>query len=68
MRKANNKKWNNANPRGTDTNEAYKKAVPAEVFGRYERAEAAHKNMLENSPLYIGAVIIANVMGLPTGR
>jgi hypothetical protein len=64
MKSANNQKWNNVNPRGVDTNETYKKAVGSEVFARFERGEAAHKNMLENAPLLIGAVTIGNVVRL----
>lgn len=44
MKKANNNKWNNANPRGSETDERYKKSVPAQIYATYERAEAAHKN------------------------
>ncbi|KAF2192445.1 hypothetical protein K469DRAFT_735448 [Zopfia rhizophila CBS 207.26] len=65
IKKANNKKWDNCNPRGVDTAAKYQKSVPAEVFAKFERAEAAHKNMMENAPLFIGAVIAGNIAGLP---
>ena len=53
MKKANNNKWNNANPRGTQTDERYKKSVPAEIYAKYERSEAAHKNgMGKTKPLH----------------
>lgn len=67
VKNANNKKWNNANPRGLDTNAQYQKTCPTEVYARFERAEAAHKNLLENAPLFIGAVVVGNMMGLPAG-
>jgi uncharacterized MAPEG superfamily protein len=56
----------NANPRGTVINAKIQKAIPANVYARWERAESAHKNLLENSPLFIGAVIIGNFAGLDT--
>lgn len=56
------------NARGVDTSAAYKKSIPADVFGRFERAEAAHHNLLENAPLFIGAVIVGNMMGLPASN
>jgi uncharacterized MAPEG superfamily protein len=34
------------------------------VYARFERAEAAHANGLENAPLFIGAVLAGNVAGL----
>lgn len=64
MKKANNNRWDNRNPRGTDTNAAYAKAVPAEVYARFERAEAAHKNAMENVPWFVGAVALGNWAGL----
>lgn len=68
IRKNNNKRWNNVNPHGAETVAAYKAAVPAEVFARYERGEAAHKNMMENAALYVGAVVIGNMAGLSAGK
>jgi uncharacterized MAPEG superfamily protein len=65
---ANPKTWNNANPRGQDTNSAYKKSVPADVFAAYERAEAAHKNLLENAPLFVGAVLAGCYAGVDSGE
>ncbi|KAF2691614.1 hypothetical protein K458DRAFT_325085 [Lentithecium fluviatile CBS 122367] len=64
IKKANNGKFNNVNARGVDTLAMYKKSVPAEVFGRYERGKAAHANLMENAPFFIGAVIVGNMMGL----
>ncbi|KAL6703790.1 hypothetical protein ACN47E_009089 [Coniothyrium glycines] len=64
IRNSNNKQWDNTNPRSTDTNEQYKKSVPADTYARFERAEAAHKNGLENAPFFIGAVLAGNYAGL----
>ncbi|KAF2000666.1 hypothetical protein P154DRAFT_575721 [Amniculicola lignicola CBS 123094] len=64
IKNANNKKWNNANPRGIETNAMYQKQVPNSVFCKYERCEAAHKNLLENAPLYVGAIVLGNVARL----
>ncbi|KAF2476180.1 uncharacterized protein BDR25DRAFT_277172 [Lindgomyces ingoldianus] len=65
MKGANNKKWDNANPRGADANAKYQKAVPNQIWCKFERAEAAHKNMLESAPLFIGAILAGNIAGLP---
>jgi uncharacterized MAPEG superfamily protein len=65
IKSANNKKWNNANPRGAETCELYKKVVPRDVFQRFERAEAAHKNLMEGAPWFIGAIVLGNAMGMP---
>ncbi|OAL56528.1 hypothetical protein IQ07DRAFT_9786 [Pyrenochaeta sp. DS3sAY3a] len=64
IKKSNNNKWNNHNPRSRETNDHYKKAVPADVYAKYERAEAAHKNSMENAPFFIGAVLAGNFVGL----
>lgn len=64
IKKANNGRRNNANPRSVDTHQHYKKVCPAAVWARWERAEAAHNNALENAPLFIGTIIIGNVVGL----
>lgn len=67
MLKANNGKWNNVNPRGADTNPSYQKSVPAETYAKFERAEAAHKNSMENAPFFVGAVLAANMAGVSAG-
>ncbi|KAF2270830.1 hypothetical protein CC78DRAFT_538559 [Lojkania enalia] len=64
IKKANNNKWNNANPRSSDFDANLQKTVPKEIYTRYERAEAAHHNMIENTSLFIGAVIVGNMAGL----
>ena len=38
--------------------------MPAKVYGRYERAEAAHKNGMENLALFVGEVLAGNVAKL----
>ncbi|PVI06631.1 hypothetical protein DM02DRAFT_609811 [Periconia macrospinosa] len=62
MKKANNGKWNNANPRGTG--ETNKRAVPAAVQAKFERMEASHANSMENAPFFIGAILAGNQAGL----
>ncbi|KAF2738410.1 hypothetical protein EJ04DRAFT_52365 [Polyplosphaeria fusca] len=64
VREANNNKWNNANPRSTVHHDQISKSVPSDVFAKYERAEAAHKNSMENAPLFIGAVLAGNLARL----
>ncbi|KAF2032296.1 hypothetical protein EK21DRAFT_61268 [Setomelanomma holmii] len=64
IKKSNNNKWNNHNPRSIDTNTSYQKAVPATCYARFERAEAAHKNGMENAPFFVGAVVVGNTVGL----
>lgn len=49
-------KYDNRNPRSTQTIEAIKTHLSPEAYARYERAESAHKNNMENMPLYIAAV------------
>jgi len=64
IRNANNGYWDNHNPRGIDAATMYKKSVPAAVFAKFEKAEGAHKNGMENLPLFIGAVILGNMAKL----
>lgn len=67
MKKANNGKWSNANPRSSGNDEAFRKAVPAAVMAKFERLEATHKNSMENAPFFIGAVLAGNFAGLSSG-
>jgi uncharacterized MAPEG superfamily protein len=57
-------KWDNANPRSTNLDEAVKKSVTADIYGRFERAESAHKNGMENLPVFMAAVILGNMAKL----
>ncbi|KAF2110423.1 hypothetical protein BDV96DRAFT_501171 [Lophiotrema nucula] len=68
IKKANNNRYDNANPKSVSTAEQYRKSVPSDCFARYERGEAAHRNMLENAPLFIGAVIVANMARLDASK
>ncbi|KAI4641644.1 hypothetical protein J4E93_007742 [Alternaria ventricosa] len=45
-----------------------KKRLPAETYAKYERMEACHANGMENLPLFMGAVILGNMAGLPQGE
>lgn len=66
MRKANNGRWNNSNPRFSKWDATLRESTPAEVYGRYERAEAAHKNGMENFPVFVGAILAGNIAKLDT--
>jgi hypothetical protein len=64
IKKNNNNNWDNCNPRSTATTTSYQKTVPAECYAKFERAEAAHKNSMENAPFFMGAVLAGNMVGL----
>lgn len=49
-------KHENQNPRGASTIEGLRQKLSPEDFAKYERSEAAHKNNVENLPLYVAAV------------
>ncbi|KAH7078953.1 hypothetical protein BKA63DRAFT_254894 [Paraphoma chrysanthemicola] len=54
--------WNMHNPRGQATAPSYQKLLSAATFARFERAEAAHANGMENASFFVGAVL-AGCMG-----
>lgn len=64
--KANNGRWENSNPRSSNWDATLRKSIPAEIYGRYERAEAAHKNGFENLPIFVGAILAGNIAHLST--
>jgi uncharacterized MAPEG superfamily protein len=66
MRKANNGRWNNASPRSSKWDATLRESTPADVYARYERAEAAHKNGMENFPIFAGAILAGNIAKLDT--
>jgi uncharacterized MAPEG superfamily protein len=57
-------KWDNRNPRGIGHRAHLKSTLPPEKFARYERAEAASANALENFPVYTAAMILGHVAGV----
>lgn len=65
--RANNGRWDNANPRSSNWTETLQKTLPAHVYARYERAEAAHKNGMENLPLFATAITLGNLAKLSNG-
>ena len=65
IKSANNGRWDNSNPRSTTYNDKVQKSVPAAIFGKYERGEAAHKNGMENLVIISTAVILGNMAQLP---
>ncbi|KAF9697649.1 hypothetical protein EKO04_004310 [Ascochyta lentis] len=54
---ANGYQINNANPKASLSPEAVKGKVPEAVFQKYQRAENAQSNNLEQLPLYAAAVL-----------
>ena len=48
--------WDNVNARGEAHLQHLKQKLPAPVFAKFERAEAAHKNSVENFPLFAAAI------------
>ncbi|KAI4671941.1 hypothetical protein J4E90_003469 [Alternaria incomplexa] len=54
---ANGYKINNANPKAALSPEAVKGKVPDAVFKKYQRAENAQSNNMEQMPLFAAAVI-----------
>ena len=62
LKNANNGNSDHANPR-THPN-TLKKNTPKEIYGRFERAQAAHNNGFENLPLIAAAVICGNMARL----
>jgi uncharacterized MAPEG superfamily protein len=65
-RSANNGRWNNVSPRSSTWDETLRKSTPKEIYARYERGEAAHKNGMENLPLFVGAILAGNFAKLET--
>ncbi|KAF2094617.1 hypothetical protein NA57DRAFT_60642 [Rhizodiscina lignyota] len=51
-------------PRTTNFKKRVQESLPPETFAKYERAEAAHYNGMENLPLFAAAVILGNLAGL----
>lgn len=61
----NKQKWDNASPRSEKFAASLKKGIAPDVLGKFERARAAHTNMLsENMAFFIGAVLAGNMAGL----
>ena len=54
---ANGYKVNNANPKASLSPDAVKGKVPDAVFQKYQRAENAQSNNMEQLPLYAAAVL-----------
>ncbi|KAK9371442.1 uncharacterized protein V1513DRAFT_455756 [Lipomyces chichibuensis] len=65
IKSATNGQWDNSNPRSTQWDETMKRIVPKETYASFERAEAAHKNGMENFPLFATALVIGTVVQLP---
>jgi len=61
-------KFNNKAPKSASFASTLQKGIPAEIYARYERLEAAHHNGMENLPLFMGAVILGNFAHLGAGK
>jgi len=57
--------WDNRAPRSSEHKAAVKQEIGEEAYARYERAEGAHANALEQLPLFASAIIVGNAAGLP---
>ncbi|KAF8853971.1 hypothetical protein BDZ45DRAFT_677309 [Acephala macrosclerotiorum] len=53
-------------PKFNNLVESLRKSTPADIFNRYERARACHRNGMENLPLFIGAILAGNTAKLDT--
>lgn len=67
IKAANNGRWDNSNPRSPGWHEKIQKSTPAKIFARYERAEGAHKNGMENMAIFCTTIILGNMAELPAG-
>ncbi|KAF2196541.1 hypothetical protein GQ43DRAFT_445013 [Delitschia confertaspora ATCC 74209] len=56
-------KFDNRNPRSSTLKSSLKGTLDAETYAKYERAESAHANGMENLPLFATAVILGNMAG-----
>jgi len=65
---ANNGKWDNSSPRSSSYASTIQKSVPAACFAKYERAESAHKNGMENLAVFATAVVLGNLAKLPSEK
>jgi len=55
--------YDNRHPRADKHKQNVQAKLGEEGYARYERAEAAHANLLENLPLFASAVIVGNLAG-----
>ncbi|KAJ4339761.1 hypothetical protein N0V87_002961 [Didymella glomerata] len=61
-------KVNNANPKASLSPDAVKGKVPDEVYQKYQRAENAQSNNIEQLPLYAAAVLASIIAERVTAR
>lgn len=64
IKKHNNGRFDNANSKGHAWNAKLQSSLPADILARYERAVSAHRNGLENLPLFAAAVLAATWVGV----
>ncbi|KAH7047434.1 hypothetical protein B0J12DRAFT_666811 [Macrophomina phaseolina] len=64
IKRANNGRWANANAQGSAFKSHLQRTIPAPTLAKFERAESAHRNGLENLPLFAAAVLAAAHAGV----
>lgn len=64
IKKHNNGRFDNSNSKGSAFNSKLQTTIPADVLARYERAESAHRNGLENLPFFAAGVLAATWAGV----
>jgi uncharacterized MAPEG superfamily protein len=64
IKSSSNGRWDNTSPRSSLWDSKLQTTVPTEIYQRYERAEAAHKNGFENLPIFVGAILAGNIAKL----
>ncbi|KAK9324805.1 hypothetical protein V1517DRAFT_29853 [Lipomyces orientalis] len=65
IKAATNGKWDNANPGSAAWTATMQRIVPKETYARFQRAEAAHKNGMENFAIFATALVLGTLAQLP---
>ncbi|KAF2183601.1 hypothetical protein K469DRAFT_710409 [Zopfia rhizophila CBS 207.26] len=59
-----NNQWDNRNPRSSTLKSTLQQRLSADIYARYERAEACSANGFENLPLFAAAIVLGNIARL----
>jgi len=57
-------KWDNHNPRSSSVESRIQENLDSDLYAKYERAEAAHANGMENLPIFAAAIVVGNMARL----
>jgi len=57
-------KWDNRNPRSSSLKSRIQENLGPDLYAKYERAEAAHANGIENLPIFAAAMVVGNMARL----